>query len=516
MTSFDGLSEDDLAGLSDVELFELERLIDERKAKEDFIFFCEQLDERFVAFPHVQLLADKLEKVKSGDIKKLMVWMPPRHSKSFLASHFFPAWWLFNFPNDEIMLCSYNGDLARKFSQGVRDLVRDNEEFLGLEIDVNMSAKDFWGFVGHKGSLTAAGVNGTLTGQGCNVLIIDDPVKNAEEAYSPAVRRKTVEWYQSTALSRLEPGGAQIIIQTRWHDDDLSGQVLEADREGWHVVKLPAICEEPEEDPLGRKKGDALCPDRYDSETLKSMKNQMGNTVFSALYQQNPTPQGGSIFKSKHEKFYSRLDNDTVQVDNKIWAVSDCVKFVCADTAISLAKTADYTVLIVFLLTPDDELLIFHLERGRFTAARLIDRVIRFHNKWRPSFIGVEKTMASISIIDALRSNGVPVKVLVPDINKISRSLPAQIRMEQGKLFFPDPDRTEWFSKFADELYRFPAGKFDDQVDALAWGCELAGKMVSSEARFTSPSVRRNSGADTRGRFNTSPFAKNVSKWYVD
>ena len=233
---------------------------------------------------HHLLIADYLERVEKGEIKRLIIQVGPRKGKSQLASINFPAWYLGRNPDKEIITSSYSGDLASDFGQKTRDLVRDpvyQGIFPEIVLREDTQAKNKW-MTEQKGSYISTGVGGALTGRGANVLLLDDVVKNSEDANSETMREKTWQWFISTAYTRLAPNGAVVLIMTRWHQDDLAGRIQEMDEGNeWTVLSLPEIAEEDEEwDIKGvkytRKQGDVLWQDRYPLEEVLKIKNQIG------------------------------------------------------------------------------------------------------------------------------------------------------------------------------------------------------------------------------------------------
>lgn len=234
---------------------------------------------------------------------------PPRHGKSELCSHYAPAWYLGTFPDNRVMLASYEADFAATWGRKTRDTVEQyGKRFFGIEVNPRTSAADNWNIKGHKGGMFTAGVGGALTGKGADLLIVDDPVKNMKDAQSETMRRNQWEWYKSTFRTRLEPGGKILLIGTRWHEDDLIGRVLqEADlgeelEDKFYRVRLPAVAEEPSEeypmpDPLGRAPGEVLFPERFPYEKL--VPHMQNVNVWSALYQQRPAPSEGGVFEKE-------------------------------------------------------------------------------------------------------------------------------------------------------------------------------------------------------------------------
>jgi predicted phage terminase large subunit-like protein len=252
--------------------------------------------------PHLELLQRELIAAAAGRTKRLIVTLPPRHGKSETSSHWFPTWFIGNFPDKRLLLCSYEASFAASWSRKVRDSLIDA---VGLGVFSegprdDLGAANQWE-TPSGGGMISAGVGGSITGRGANGLIIDDPVKNAEEANSPTYREKTWEWYTTTAYTRLEPNGFVVLVQTRWHVDDLAGRILspdyqsQQDIDAWRVINLPAFAEEG--DPLGREPGEALWSERYPKDVLEQSRRVLGAYGFNALYQQSPTLREGGMFK---------------------------------------------------------------------------------------------------------------------------------------------------------------------------------------------------------------------------
>jgi hypothetical protein len=258
---------------------------------------------RYEVQPHHQVIAQKLEAIERGEITRLLLSVPPRHGKTELASIRFPAWYLGKHPRARFIATSYGATLAFKISRRVRNLVASplyQRLFPGREIAGDASAVAYWVFQQHEGSYLASGVGGGITGEGCDVLLVDDPVKDAKEALSKTVRDATWDWFTSTAYTRQDAGiAAIVVIQTRWHEDDLTGRLLQEMEEGnerWEVVRLPALADA--DDPLGRTPGEALWPERFPVKRLQVIRATIKPAWFEAQYQQTP-PQslGGRFFR---------------------------------------------------------------------------------------------------------------------------------------------------------------------------------------------------------------------------
>ena len=248
---------------------------------------------------HLMALSNKLKQITTGNLKRLLVFMPPRHGKSEMISKYFPAWYLGHHPNNRIILSSYEADFAASWGWKARNILEEyGGDIFGVSVASDSSARNRWDIAKHDGGMNTAGAGGPITGKGAHLFIIDDPIKNSEEAHSEVKREKLWEWYQSTAYTRLEPDGAIIIIQTRWHQDDLGGRILgEMDRGGeqWDVLNFPAIAEE--DDVLGRKVGEPLWKDRYPLKALEQIRETVGQYYWYAMYQQSPYIKTGGLFE---------------------------------------------------------------------------------------------------------------------------------------------------------------------------------------------------------------------------
>ena len=259
--------------------------------------------------PHLTYLSLLLSDAFARRVKRLIIQEPPRHGKSSLVSHYFPAWWLGNAPNDNVLLTSYHGNFAASWGRKARDAFREHGgRVFGRKLRSDMTSSAEWGIAGASGSMRTAGVGGALTGKGADLLVVDDPIRNQADAMSPTYRDKMWDWWQATAYTRLEPSGVAIVMMTRWHMDDLAGKLIADMRQGgehWTVIRMPALAEEDEHWLFGqwswtRKAGEALWPERYPVSELEKIRRSTssgGPYWWSALYQQRPQPMGGSIFK---------------------------------------------------------------------------------------------------------------------------------------------------------------------------------------------------------------------------
>jgi len=252
---------------------------------------------------------NKIDKALTDAVKgfgpnRIVITLPPRHGKSMLTSQYFPAWFIGTYPDRQVMLCSYEAEFAKQWGRKCRDTLEQFGPWFRCSVDRRTSAASQWTIKGRYGGMVTSGVGGGQTGRGADLLIVDDPVKNAADADSVTYRDKAWEWWQSTALSRLEPGGVAVVIQTRWHLDDLAGRILTNtdDPDQWLHLDLPAISEE----------GKALWPERWPLETLLKIKQRLissgGLRWWEALYQQRPNPPKGEMFDVTHFQFLDAGD----------------------------------------------------------------------------------------------------------------------------------------------------------------------------------------------------------------
>lgn len=395
--------------------------------------------------PHHRMIADRLEAVERGEITRLAIFMPPRHGKSELASRRFPAWYLGRNPKAEIIAASYNSDLAMDFGREVRAIVGDPEYhalFPGIYLRADSKAADRW-HTSRGGAYRAAGVGTAMTGRGADLLLIDDPVKDREEADSELRRQRVWDWYRSTAYTRLSPGGRIVVIQTRWHEDDLSGQILgQMGRGGdqWEVLSLPAIS----------PAGEALWADRYPIDRLEAIRSTVGPREWSALYMQRPQPDEGTFFQRDWFKTWTERPKALRVYGTSDYAVTD--------------SGGDYTVHRIWGVDENGGLYRLDGWRGQTSADQWIEAKIDLIAKHKPfawfGEAGVIQKAVEPMLIRRMRERKVFCRMeWVSSIHdKPTRARGFQARAAMGRV---------WFEQGADlsEFLAFPAGKHDDEVD---------------------------------------------------
>jgi predicted phage terminase large subunit-like protein len=413
-------------------------------ASRSLLRFTEYTNPLYQRARHHALIADRLEAVERGEIDRLMIFMPPRHGKSELASKRFPAWCLGRDPQRQIIAASYNSDLANDFGRNVRNIVAE-PEFRQVFPDVSLAPDSQAANrmnTNRGGAYVAAGVGTAVTGRGAHIALIDDPFKDREEADSERRREVVWDWYRSTLYTRLMPGGAIVLVQTRWHEDDLAGRLLEQDAGQWEVLELPAIDEQ----------GGALWPEWYDRQTLDRIKATIGPREWSALYQQKPQPDEGTFFKREWFKTFGRLPS-LRYYGSSDYAVTD--------------GGGDYTVHRVWGIDASGDVYRVDGWSGQTASDEWIERKLDLIAKYKPlAWFG---------------EGGVIQKAVEPMLRRRMRERNVYCRLEWLPSMHDKPTRARSFQAMAatgrvyfepgadlSEFLVFPAGKHDDDVDTAS------------------------------------------------
>ena len=433
---------------------------------------------------HLEMLDRCLMDLTAGRAPRLMTLMPPRHGKSEMISKYFPAWFLGVYPDKRIILSGHQAEFAASWGRKVRDLLDEvGAKLFGIRLRRDSSAADRWDLAGREGGMVTAGVGGPITGRGADLLIIDDPVKNAEQAHSQTFRDKVWDWYLSTAYTRLEPDGRVVLVQTRWHEDDLAGRLLaQASQsapaaESWYVLQLPALAEV--NDPLERQPGEALWPDRFDVPALQQRQRALGSYWFSAMYQQRPTPPEGAIFRKTWFRYWASQD-EFFLLDGHAVRRDDCWRFGSVDLALSERTNADYTVIASWAVTAGGELILLDLIRDRLSAPKIVPLIRRTMARFSLDYVAIERVAIQEAIVQQARRAGLSIRPVRPQGDKISRAGAASVRFEAGCVYFPRA--ATWLDDLEAELLHFPVGAHDDQVDAVSYACLEVGRHYSLPA----------------------------------
>lgn len=426
-------------------------LLARRKARRGLLEFTQYTNPAYRAAPHHRLIADKLEAVARGEIKRLMICMPPRHGKSELASRRFPAWCLGQRPELQIIAASYSGDLATDFGREVRNIVAspDFANLFPVELAPDSKASNRW-HTDKGGMYVAAGVGTAITGRGADILLIDDPFKDRKEADSELQRKTVWDWYTSTAYTRLMPGGAVILINTRWHDDDLSGRLLfeqESGGDKWELLSLPAIANDV-----------ALWPEWYPLDKLEQIRSVLPARDWNALYQQEPIPDEGDYFKSAWFADYDELPDRLSVYGASDYAVTD--------------SGGDFTEHGVFGVDFNKNLYVLDWWRGQTTSDVWIERKCDLIVKHTPQcWFGesgtIRRAIEPFMMSRMSQRNAMCRVEWLPSVNdKPTRARSIQAMASMGKVFFPK--NAAWKGDVLGQLLRFPAGKHDDAVDVFS------------------------------------------------
>lgn len=425
---------------------------------------------------HVALLDRKLRELFYGRLNGLIVAEPPRHGKSNLISRGLPAWWIGRRPDNRVLLGSYEGTLAASWGRKARDIVQlHGPSLFGVTTRQDSKAAEHWNIHGRDGGMDTAGVGGSFTGRGGNLVIMDDPIKNAEQANSQTYREKIWDFWMSTIETRAEPGCKFVLVQTRWHKDDLAGRVLaqieNGEYKGWEHLRLPALSE-GKDDLLGRPEGEALWPERFPKEALLELKNRwnadtarLGPYWWDAIYQQRPAPKSGGQFKRAWFRYFKQ-DDTYYYLDDRTFEKDECWKFFTIDLAASEKESADFFVVGVWAVTPEGDLLLVDLVRDKITSPEKRRLILRMYVRYQPVFIGVESNAYQLSMVQELEAKGLPAEAIPAKGDKVARSMVAQTRMKIGKMWLRSS--APWLTEVEDELAFFPKGEHDDIVDVVS------------------------------------------------
>lgn len=446
------------------ELEKLSELKSRKLCQNNFIAFVKEVWPTFIAGRHHAKMANAFERVARGECKRLIINMPPRHTKSEFASYLLPAWFLGKYPHKKVIQCSHTAELAVGFGRKVRNLV-DTEAyhdiFPELQLSADSKAAGRWN-TSKMGDYFAIGVNGAVTGKGADLLIVDDPHSEQEAALAevnPDIYDKTYEWYTSGPRQRLQPGGSIIIVMTRWSKRDLTGQILKDalanDSIGeWEVIEFPAIL--PSDKPLW--------PEFWELEELLKVKRDVPNSKWMAQYQQNPVSESAAIIKREWWQTWDRETPPQCDFILQSW-----------DTAFEKTQRADYSAQTTWgvFYHPDNNgvdqanIILLNGARDRVEFPTLKQWAIDEYKEWDPDSVIIEKKASGAPLIYEMRAMGIPVQEFTPTRgnDKISRLNAVADIFASGRVWAP---ATRWAEEIIDEVAEFPAGSHDDFVDTVS------------------------------------------------
>jgi len=437
---------------------DLQTALTRENGQKSFMSFVKTVWPSFIAGRHHAVMAQKFEEIASGNLKRLIINMPPRHTKSEFASYLLPAWYLGKYPGKKIIQSSNTAELAVGFGRKVRNLV-DGETYAKIfpNVALRHDSKAAGRSTNANGEYFAIGVGGTVTGKGADLLIIDDPHSEQEAALAagdPTIYDKVYEWFTSGPRQRLQPGGAIVIVMTRWGKRDLTGQVIKAAAqrggEEWEVIEFPAIM----------PSGNPLWPEFWSIEELSALREELPNAKWQAQYQQSPTSDSSAIVKREWWKIWEGDTPPPCEYIIQSW-----------DTAFEKNNRADYSAGTTWGIwnNPEDNdqpnIILLDVYKKRVEWVDLKRDVLEQYKQWNPDGMLVEKKASGAPLIYELRSMGVPVQEYTPSRgqDKFARLNSVSDIIASGKVWVP---ATRWADELVDEIAAFPSGDHDDLVDA--------------------------------------------------
>jgi len=430
--------------------------------QDDFLTFVQEVWPDFIyrktnkkeEWGHHQIISNEFTKIANKELKRLIVNMPPRHTKSEFASFLFPAWMIGRFPKMKIMQVSHNAELASRFGSKVRNLmgsVEYKQIFGNVELREDSKAKGRWE-TNHGGEYFAAGVGGSITGRGADLLIIDDP-HTEQDSMSDTAMERAYDWYSSGPRQRLQPGGTIVVVMTRWAQDDLTGRLIKSQKEPksdqWKVISFPAILES----------GRSIWPEYWSLEELEKVKASISVHNWNAQYMQDPVAEEGAILKREWWKKWT--SEHIPKIEHIIMSM---------DTAYSKKETADYSAITVWgIFHPiegyDPNILLLDAQKGRWDFPDLKIVAYDLYKYWEPESIVIEAKATGMPLIQEMRRMGIPVLDYVPakGRDKITRANVVAPIFESGMVWAPDE---HWAQDVIEECAAFPHGQHDDYVDS--------------------------------------------------
>lgn len=419
-------------------------------ARRNYVDYCEYVHHgRWRPYAPHRLICEKLEQVIRGETKRLIILAPPQHGKSETVTETFPSYFKSKFPDKKVILTSRDDLLAGRFGLYNRRIIEEfGNELFSVRLGRGSSSSTNWSLEGHSGYVLSSPIMGGITGSGADLLIIDDPVKNRQEADSAVMRDKIWQEWQNTLLTRLAADGAVIVIMTPWHEDDLAGRLIK--QGGWDVIRLPAECES-ENDKLGRAIGEPLCPELgKDKQWIERTKLEVGSRVWTALYQLRPTPASGGIFKREWIKRYDKLPG---HIDE--WAQS-------WDLSFKDSNKSDFVAGGVWARCGANHYLVMPIkERLDFTAT--INKIRLITEAYPQAVLKlIEDKANGPAVISSLRQQITGIIPITPHDSKEGRAQAVTPFFEAGNIYVPFGKAGD---EYIEELVAFPNGANDDQVD---------------------------------------------------
>ena len=445
---------------------EVLKLLDEYKGARDrersqhsFLYYVKKMWPGFIAGRHHKLMADKFERIASGELKRVIINMPPRHTKSEFASFLLPSWFLGRFPEKKVIQTSHTAELAVGFGRKVRNLVGADvykEVFPNVGLQADSKAAGRWS-TNHGGAYFAIGVGGAVTGKGADLLIIDDPHSEQEAKLAmtdPGIFDSVYEWYTSGPRQRLQPGGSIVIVMTRWSTKDLTGRILKSSIEDekineWEIIELPALL----------PSGNPLWPEFWPVEELEALKAELPVSKWNAQYQQKPTSEEGAIIKREWWKMWESDRPPSCEFIIQSW-----------DTAFTKSNRSDYSACTTWGVFHPDEgqdahVILLDAFKERLEFPDLKRKAFEMWKDWEPDAFVVEAKAAGAPLIYELRQMGIPVQEFTPSRgnDKVVRVNAVSDLFSSGKVWAP---RKRWAEEVMEEIAGFPYSDNDDLTDS--------------------------------------------------
>lgn len=448
------------------------------------------LDPTTVQTPALDVIDQALVELETSDeFDRLMIWMPPQEGKSERVSRRYVEWALERNKDLRFAIVSYADEMARRWGSDIKMDVElhngeDSPVDLGIKLRDDSRAAGRWSVHGHKGSVYCVGIAGALTGKPVDRLIIDDPLKDLAQAQSSAYRERARDFWRAVAVPRLGPGAKCVVIQTRWHEDDLSGWLLREKLGGrWKIIRIPAYADKTD-DPLGRELGEAMISARGQRD-WEAIKSDVGDYVWAALYQQRPAPAEGGLFKRAKLRRWHRMPPDfqrhgplsgqRIDMGGRVVYLDDTWRFLTVDLAASQKTSADFTAAGVWAITLEGDLVLLDGAAARIEETGHWDLVRPLREKWVADVVFVESRMFGTTLVYEAGSHHVPVAELKADTDKLTRALPATARADAGRLWLPATDTATFtVDDVIDQLTQFPNAVHDDWVDVVAYAARVS------------------------------------------
>lgn len=419
-------------------------------------------------------ITESIELAAVGQRDGLLVSMPPQHGKSELCSKYLPAWFLGTYPDKRVILTSYEADFAASWGGKARDLLEHNGELFGVKVSKRSAATNRWDLEGRDGGMTTAGVGGAITGKGAHLLIVDDPIKNDEEARSAKHRQKQWDWWQSVATTRMRPGGLIIVVQTRWHKDDLTGRIQEqakSNGQRWLTVKLPALAEQG--DPLGRAPGEAIWPEVFSKELHEKNKATRTTYYWQAMFQQNPQAEGGTEWPA---------DWFGPEIWFNEWPDSWQCKTVALDPSKGTdAKFGDFSAFVLLLLGQDG-ILYVDADLALRNTSVIVEDALTIQRRFQPDGFGVETNQFQSMLAVEMDRRGIETNTWM-SIFGFNNTTNKLVRIRQITPFLSNrrirfKGGSPGAQLLVEQLRDFPLADHDDGPDALEMAIRLAGDLL--------------------------------------